>query len=248
MKKSQIALLLVVLMTVLAATAAFAQTAGLTLRLTRDFGYGGFNNDIQGLFSMKVTGPADLARVQYYIDKNLLGEVTQTPFNLQFNTDNYPLGQHELSAVGYSSGGQQYSSNIISANFVPASANTKVVVPILVIVFGAILISFVVPLVTRRGKTRELPLGAERKYGLYGGICPKCHRPFALPLISMHLGLSRLTRCPYCGKYSLVKVESLNKLREAEKAELEWGRAEVKEETEEEKLRKELDDSKYQRS
>jgi hypothetical protein len=250
MKKIRIALLIAVLVSLLAVTTVFAQTAELTLRMSRDFGYGGFNNDIQGLFSMKVTGPADLVRVVFYIDSITIGEVTQAPFNLQFNTDNYPLGQHELYAVGYSSSEQQYRSNVINSNFVPASEGTKaglqIVIPVLVIVFGAILLSFIVPLVTGRGKTQNLPLGAERKYGLGGGICPKCRRPFALPLFSMRLGLSKLARCPYCGKWSAVRIQPLAKLREAEQAELEWGRAEVKEETEEEKLRKEIDDSKYQ--
>ena len=250
MKKIQFALLIATLVSLLAITAAFAQTEELTLRMSRDFGYGGFNNDIQGLFSMKVTGPADLARVVFYIDSTAIGEVTQSPFNLQFNTDNYPLGQHELYAVGYSSSGQQYSSNVIYSNFVPASEGSKAAlqigVPVLVIVFGAILLSFIVPLVMGRGKTQNLPLGAERKYSVGGGICPKCRRPFALPLFSMHLGFSKLARCPYCGKWGMVRVEAIGKLREAEKAELKWGRAEVQKESEEEKLRKELDDSKYQ--
>ncbi len=247
MKRIQIALLIAALVRLLAVSAASAQTDGLTLRMSRDFGYGGFNNDIQGLFSMKVTGPADLARVVFYIDSTAIGEVTQAPFNLQFNTDNYPLGQHELYAVGYSASGQQYQSNVIISNFVPASEGTKAVFPILAVVFGAILISFIVPLAMGRGKKQDLPFGAGRKYGLGGGgICPKCRRPFALPLISMNLGLSKLARCPYCGKWSAVRIQSLAKLREAEKAELEWGRAEVQEETEEEKLRKSLDDSKYQ--
>ncbi|MCX6033790.1 MAG: Ig-like domain-containing protein [Chloroflexi bacterium] len=246
MKKIKMAFFIAAFMSLLIVPATFAQTEELTLKMSRDFGYGGFNNDIQGLFSMKVTGPADLARVVFYIDSTAIGEVTQAPFNLQFNTDNYPLGQHKLHAVGYSSSGQQYNSNIINSNFVMASESTKIVVPILVIVFGAILLSFIVPLVMGRGKTQNLPLGAERKYGLGGGICPKCRRPFALPLISVHLGFTKLARCPYCGKIGLVRVESIDKLREAEKAELEWGKVEVKEETEEEKLRKEIDDSKYQ--
>jgi hypothetical protein len=218
--------------------------------MSRDFGYGGFNNDIQGLFSIKVNGPADLVRVVFYIDTTAIGEVTQPPFNLQFNTDNYPLGLHELYAVGYSSSGQQYSSNIIKSNFILASEGTKaglqIVITVLAIVFGAVLLSFIVPLMTRRGKNHDLPLGAERKYGQGGGICPKCRRPFALPLFSMNLGLSKLAHCPYCGKWSAVRIQPLAKLREAEKVELEWGRAEVREETEEEKLRKEIDDSKYQ--
>jgi hypothetical protein len=251
MKKIRIALLLSLTFGLLAATAAFAQTPQLTLRMSRDFGYGGFNGDIQGLFSMKVTGPADLVRVVFYIDDTSIGEVTKAPFNLQFTTDNYPLGQRKLYAVGTSSSGQEYQSNIITATFVSASEGNKtvlqIVIPVLVVVFGAIILSFVIPLLTGRGKNQDLPFGAERKYGFNGGgICPKCKRPFVLPLFSMHLGFSKLARCPYCGKWSMVRVQSVSTLREAEKAELEWGKAEVKEETEEEKLRKTLDDSKYQ--
>jgi len=246
MKKIRIAFLMAGMIALLVAAETFAQTEGLTLKLSRDFGYGGFGIDIQGLFSMKVTGPADLTRVVFYIDDTAIGEVTQAPFNLQFNTDNYPLGQHELHALGFSTSGQQYSSNVIVANFVPASEGTKRAIPILLVVFGAILLSLIIPLVTGRGKIKELPFGAERKYGFGGGICPKCHRPFALPIISLNLGFSKLARCPYCGKVSFVKVELIGKLRQAEKAELEWGRGEVQEESEEEKLRKDLDDSKYQ--
>jgi len=199
---------------------------------------------------MKVTGPADLAQVVFYIDNTAIGEITQKPFNLQFNTDNYPHGQHNIYAVGHSSSGQKYSSNTISSNFVAASEGNKaalqIVIPVLVIVFGAILLSFIIPLVTGRGKIQGLPLGAERNYGFSGGICPKCRRPFALQVISMNLGLSKLARCPYCGKWSAVRIQPIEKLREAEQAELEWAKPEVQEETEEEKLRKELDDSKFQ--
>jgi hypothetical protein len=251
MKKTAIVFVIMALLCVLSISAASAQTTDLTLTMSRDFGYGGFNNDIQGLFSMKVKGPADLVRVVFYIDSTVIGEVTKAPFNLQFNTDNYPLGQHELHAVGYSSSGQQYTSNVITSNFVPASEGNKavlqIVVPVLVIVFGAILLSFVVPLLMGRGKKQELAPVTERKYGINGGgICPKCKRPFVLPILSMNLGLSKLARCPYCGKWSVVRIETLGKLREAEKAELEWGKAEVQNETEEDKLRRELDDSKYQ--
>ena len=250
MKKIQVALLLATILSIMFAVAALAQSEELTLRTSRDFGYGGLNNDIQGLFSMKVTGPADLVRVVFYIDSDAIGEVTQAPFNFQFNTDNYPLGQHNLSAVGFSSSGQQYSSNIINRNFVSSSEGNKatlqIVIPVLVIVFGAILLSFVVPLITGRRKIINLPLGAERNYRAGGGICPKCHRPFALPLFSINLGLSKLARCPYCGKWSVVRNQSIAKLREAEQAELAWGKAEVVEETEEEKLRREIDESKYQ--
>ena len=62
----------------------------------------------------------------------------------------------------------------------------------------------------------------------------------------MNMGLSKYARCPYCGKWSPVRIQSIAKLREAEKAELTWAQAEVPQVSEEDKLRRELDDSKYQ--
>lgn len=250
MKKKLNTLLFIVILSLLFAQSVTAQNEELALRLSRDFGYGGFNNDIQGLFSMKVSGPEDLERVVFYIDTIVIGEVTSSPFNLQFTTDDYPLGQHNLHAVGYSSNGKEYTSNVINCIFVSASTGTKaglkIAVPMLAIVFGAILISFVVPLLMGRGRKKDFPLGGERNYRFGGGICPKCKRPFALPLFSMNLGLAKLGICPYCGKWSVVRIQSIQNLRAAEQAELEWGRAEIPEQTGEEKLRKELENSKFQ--
>jgi hypothetical protein len=67
-----------------------------------------------------------------------------------------------------------------------------------------------------------------------------------LPLFSMNLGFSKLALCPFCGKLGLVRVESIVKLREAEKTELDWVKNNEPPETQdEEALRKEIDDSKY---
>ncbi len=249
MKGIKFSFLIAILVSLLTATAAFAQAEELTLSMSRDWGYGGFNGDIQGLFSMKVTGPADLARVIFYIDDTAIGEVTQSPFRLQFTTDNYPNGQHKLYAVGYSFSRQEYRSKVINANFVPASegakAGMRIVIPVLVVVFGAMLLAAVIPILTGR-KMKNLPPGSPRQYPLGGAICPKCGRPFGLHLFGLNLGLSKLDRCPYCGKWSVVRHASIDKLHAAEEAELEGEKAQVPEMGEEEKLKKELDDSKYQ--
>jgi DNA-directed RNA polymerase subunit RPC12/RpoP len=97
-----------------------------------------------------------------------------------------------------------------------------------------------------RGKREELPLGEERKYGLRGGaICPRCRRPFAMHLWGMNLGISRLDRCPYCGKWSLVKSQPIARLREAEKAELEGSNIVEQQKLKEDKNNKDLDDTRY---
>jgi hypothetical protein len=155
-----------------------------------------------------------------------------------------------MYAFGYSAAGQQYRSSIITGNFVPKQSSLKFILPILGIVVVVILLSAFVPFLANRGKRTSLTPGAERKYGAGGGaICPKCHRPFALPLFTAHLGFSKLAVCPYCGKWSLVRVESIDKLHAAEKAELETAKPEnISALSEDEKLRKDIDDSKYQGS
>lgn len=55
----------------------------------------------------------------------------------------------------------------------------------------------------------------------------------------------QLDRCPYCGKWSVVRSLPLAQLRQAEQAELEQARGQIPEISEEERLKKELDDSRY---
>lgn len=171
----------------------------LELTLSRDFGYGGFNNDIQGLFTMKIKNPpANLAMVDFLIDSTSMGEVTQSPFSLSFNTDSYPLGVHSLSAIGYTTDGNQLNSNIIQVNFVPAGSGmeavVKIIVPVVLLIVLIGLISVFLPLILSKGKIASTPLGMPRKYGIGGGaICPKCSRPFRFDYGGSILVLKKLT-------------------------------------------------------
>ncbi|MGD0174092.1 MAG: Ig-like domain-containing protein [Anaerolineales bacterium] len=248
MKKIKFGLLLALFLSLVFVSAALAQGETLNLSLSRDFGYGGFGGDIQGTFSLHASGPSTLTRVEFFIDETKIGEVDQAPFNLQFVTDNYPLGAHSLSAVGYTSDGRQLQSPKINRSFVSASAGTgaalRIVIPILILVFGALLLAAVVPLLMGR-KTVNLPPGTPRQYILGGTVCPKCGRPFAFSIFGLRLVVARLERCPYCGRWSFVHGVSLGELRAAEQAEVETAQGQVPETSAEEKLKKELDDSKY---
>jgi hypothetical protein len=254
MKRLSGSFLLALLSGLLTLHVALAQTEDLRLSLSRDWGYGGFANDIQGLFSMHVRGPETLVKVEFFIDQTKIGEDARSPFVLQFTTDDYPLGEHVLSAIGTTSDGQELSSNQIVVLFVAASEGGKAamrfVLPVLIVVLVAVLLGVVAPVLSGRGKLQRLELGAERRYGSGGGgICPRCQRPFALPFFSANLGLSKFARCPYCGKLGIVRLQSLAALREAEQAELEWEKAGIEaQDSEEEMLRKGMDDSKYQDS
>jgi hypothetical protein len=226
------------------------------LNIAQVFGYssgiGSGKIDIQGTFTLKASGPEDLARVVFTIDGLSIGEATQAPFSLRFVTDSYPLGAHTIQALGYNSQGRELKSNSITANFVTAGegwqAGLKIALPMLGIVFGAILIGMVFTLFSARNQ-RKLPLGAPRKYGGSGGtICPNCGRPYALHFLALHFGGNKLDRCPFCGKWKLVKSIPMAELRAAETAELARAQenGQVPSEPELEKLHKELDDSRYQ--
>jgi hypothetical protein len=225
----------------------------LKLSLSRDFGYAGFGIDIQGAFSMRVSGPQDLARVVYMIDGQTIGEVSASPFRLRFDTGSYSLGKHTLSAIGYTSAGQELPSNTITREFVAPTQGMSGALTIILPVFGLIilagLLSWGIPTLLNRGKKQSLVAGAPRNYGAFGGtICPKCHRPFGMHVYGLNAVVGKFDRCPYCGKWSLVRRVSPDMLQAAEQAELEaQGEAHsLPEMSEEEKLRRDLENSRYQ--
>jgi Bacterial Ig domain len=233
--------------------ASAQQGTRLSLNLSRNFGYSSGSGRIQGQFTLKASGPANLQRVEFYIDDQQIGEATQSPFSISFNTGSYSPAQHSLSATGYTSDGQELHSNVINAQFITSEqanqSTLRIILPILVVVLGAILLSALIPMLSRRGKTESLAPGAQRNYGMMGGtICPKCRRPFSIQFWGINMLAGKLNRCPYCGRWSIVRRQSIAELRAAEQAELDQSSSvEVPSPlSEEEKLRKELDNSKYQ--
>ncbi len=231
---------------------AYAQDEDkVTLNLSRDFGYAS-GGEIQGTFSMHVEGPDSLVKVNFLIDGESIGEDSEAPFKLQFTTDNFSLGLHTLSATGYTSDGRELRSNGYSREFVSAEDGWKSALGIIVPVFGLIIVatlfSYLVPMIGTK-KKGPIPLGQARNYGLTGGaICSKCNRPFALNLFSFKLVFARFDRCPHCGKWGIQQRRSLDELRAAEQAEMSQAETgpQIQGASEQEKLRKGLDDSRYQ--
>ncbi|MGE5223965.1 MAG: Ig-like domain-containing protein [Omnitrophica WOR_2 bacterium] len=250
-------LILSILFLALASSPAWAQSgAQVTLHLTKIVGYySGFlssQKQAQGLLQVSADGPANLTKVVFYIDGNtVMGEVTQAPFRLQFNSGSYSLGQHFLTAVGFTSDGVQLNSNTIDVKFVTAGEGLQVGLTILLPVIGLVLLAGLVTIgissLSGR-KMADLPLGAPRQYGISGGtICPRCGRPFALHPLSMHLSfVGKFERCPFCGRLGFFQRQSMEALHLAEQAERKDAQAgQAPEESEEERLRRELDSSRY---
>lgn len=224
----------------------------LQLRLKRNFGYSSGTGKIQGTFTLTATSSLDLSSVRFLIDGNLIAEVTEPPFQVRFNTGEYPLGVHLFEAIGNTREGREVRSNQIRVQFVTPEEGwqsaLRIVIPILAVVGLAMVLSFGLIMLTGRGGKSQLPPGAQRNYGFLGGaICPKCSRPFPLHLYGLNLLTRKLDRCPYCGKWSLVRPATLHELSLAEEAEKQaaFGIRGTAPAGEDETLRKELEDSRY---
>jgi len=225
------------------------QSDALELRMRRDFGYAG-GGAIQGTFTLRVTGPQDLNRVTFLIDGETMLEDVEAPFELRFSTGSYSLGAHVLSAVGQTAAGREVRSNEIHVEFVSASegfqAGMRILGPMLAIIAAVTALTLAASF-AGAGKLRALAPGTPRQYGPAGGaICPRCSRAFPRHFFSPNMLVGKLERCPFCGKWSIVAGQSMAALRKAEQAELEDAeQTNALLQSEDDKLHKELDDSRY---
>ncbi len=251
----KILLLTLLLLASLAIPAAAQQTQGLVLRLNRDFGFSA-GSKVQGTFTLRATsapdGSSDIQRVVFYIDQQVLGEDSAAPFELRFNTDAHPLGEHNLHATGFTASGAEVHSNEIWANFVSAEegwqAGLAIAGPLLGIVFVMIVLSTMLSIVGGK-KLKRLPPGTARTYGAAGGaICKRCGRPFPRHFLAPNMLVGKLERCPYCGHWGIVAARPLEELRAAEAAEVADAQAGALEDVEDEteRLRRQIDESRYQ--
>lgn len=214
----------------------------LTLRIRRDFGYGA-GSKMQGRFSYRVSGPGDLQRVEFLMDGEAIGEATEPPFNYQFNTDQFALGPHTMSAVGYTAGGSVLMSNVVAGDFVSgqdAGRSTIIVVGgILLLVVGFRVASYY--LTKQKGGSN---------YGMMGGaVCPNCGRPFSRHWWAFNLLTVRLDRCPHCKKWVSTYRATPEQLAAAEAFARELDESDekpvIEEADQENAQRSDLDDSRY---
>ena len=118
---------------------------------------------------------------------------------------------------------------------------------ILIVVFVVIVLvfRFVVP-VLRRKDAGDFVAG---QYSIAGGaICPRCTLPYTRNTFSPNLLVGKLERCPHCGKVAVVRRASPADLEAAE-ARLAAGAAPGEapaEMSEAERLRRQLDDSRFE--
>lgn len=215
------------------------------LRLSRDFGYGG-GLQIQGTFSFRINNPENFVRVEFLIDDQVVFTDEEEPFRYQFSTDVYEPGLHVMAARAYQADGTMLTSNLIQREFVTAEQAWEsvggIIIPVLVIVGLLTVLGFVVPLITSR--KQDFKPGV---YGAAGGaICPRCRFPYTRHFFAPNMVLGKLERCPHCGKWAIVAAANPAALKEAEARWASENPGTIETPSEEQKLQRMLDDSRYQ--
>ncbi len=220
--------------------------------MRRDFGFSS-GSQMRGDFTISLSGPEEqVASVTFLIDGQEMITVSEAPFRYRFDTDDYPLGVHDLSARVTLQDGTIL--DVPSRRFefvsgeVESSTMVKILVPLLGITLLAAALGGGVQMLAKKKGVGGIEPGTQRDYGAWGGsICPKCNRPTRLHFGGLNLLTGKLSRCENCGKWSVMRRYPIHELRAAEQAELELEKASINkvEKSEEEKLREMLDKSKY---
>jgi hypothetical protein len=222
------------------------------MTVVRTFGYS-LGGQIYGSFRLSVLGgEQNIQQVVFLMDGQPIGMVAQAPFQINIQTEDYPLGTHTLGAEVTSLDGTVQPVNGGTYDFISNQQQWSGVFKIVGVIFGilalVVAIGFLFTYLTTGKWVKELPLGAERSYGIQGGgVCSRCGRPFAFHWWGMNLIGSKFDRCDYCGKWGSVKRLPLDELRTAEQAEkpTELQHPSSAGKTEQEKTKELLDDSKF---
>ncbi|HSN94403.1 MAG TPA: hypothetical protein VLR89_05010 [Anaerolineaceae bacterium] len=223
-KKVLIILIVTTMLGLLGINTVFAHSdSDFTISLQRSFGYGGFGNDIQGYFQIKLKGPLeDVASVTYTLDGEPMGTVTESPFKLDFNTDDFRPGERYLGAMVKLTDGDEVTAQVVQVRILSKEGASqsifKILIPLFALIGGAALISSLVA-----GRANRSHPGQKQDYnGIYGGaVCPKCGHPFARSILGVNVGFFRLERCPNCGKWISSHRATPAELEAAEEAEAE---------------------------
>lgn len=224
-----------------------AEASELRLRLSKDFGYQA-GGTIQGSFTLTASGPEDLSRVVFIIDGNVMGVDDEAPFQWEFSTSEYDLGDHEIFARGMTSSGLELTTAGRRLHFISPEMVLQEVMKIL------IPISATLVLITVAGLCITIYAGREKKrrdvgdYGMAGGaICRGCGLPFSRNMLSLNLLVGKLEKCPHCGNWSIVGRATRSELADAEQRFLrESQEGQLKFEDESDRLYRLIEESRFE--
>ncbi len=116
--------------------------------------------------------------------------------------------------------------------------------PELVLVVVVVLVVVIRRLLLLSGRNQTA--GALETGAAGAAICPRCGKAFARNFFSPNLVMGKLCRCPHCGKWSIVPRATPAELAAAEAADRAAAEPAAPAITEAERLRRQIDASKYE--
>lgn len=115
----------------------------LNLSSYKNNGYG-WGNDIGGLWTYTAEVSSDVVFVEFYLDNQLQLNATVAPFKWQFNTADYPLGEHMFRVIAYDSSGLtatfEKQANFVEYSFADSLVLIVVAFVVVMVVSLAILL------------------------------------------------------------------------------------------------------------
>ncbi len=220
---------------------------GLDLSMRKTFGYRA-GSKIQGSFTLEVHGPDDVEYVVFFIDGDVMGTAGQAPYELAFSTSSYPLGNHCITATAELANGETLVSESECVTFLSAdAAKNEVSGFVAPLVLGLVAITFVGALITSliTGRKDGFKLGAYSAAG--ASVCPRCRLSYSRHFISPNLIVGKLERCPHCGKWAIVRRATAIEIEQAEERyKGHGGDKHLAFEDEVERLRKQIEDTRYE--
>jgi len=209
MRKLKFFSLLLILLIGLAAgfkTASAQDDSPYTIKLRRDWGYGS-GMDIQGKMSLSLNGDeSQIDTVTFYLDEQVMAELSQEPFKLSFSTDDYPSGVHNLSAKVSTKAGESFDVKPLMVNFLSSSEagekTTKLLVIVGALVGGSMLLSYLI-------SSRQKDQPGKASAGIHGlAVCNQCGQTFPRSFFGMNMVIGKFERCPHCGKWQITRRAS----------------------------------------
>jgi hypothetical protein len=227
---------------------AQGEDESIVLQVVKVFGFR-VGNKLQGRIGLRIEGPSDLTRVDFYLDDTVINEDDHAPFRYDFSTGEITPGEHTLSAIGFTQDGRVLPSNvgtytILSADEAVAGIQKYMIPLLLGVVVFLVMAGALSAAITKR-------TGPKYKIGDYGpaggAVCSRCGMPFSRHVLSPNLVVGKLERCPNCGAVGVVRRGSPMEMKVAEERLLAdmQKRRETPEDDENERLRRMLEETRY---
>lgn len=215
-KQKFVSVLMVFVALIGAVSPVMAIEEAYSLVFRREFGVG-MPGAVQGHMSMTVRGDLDAVdKVVYLIDDQEMATMTAPSLKFQFNTDDYPAGEHMLYALITTKGGETIKTASFSVSFIEAGKANAITRKVLIGIGAILLFTILLSVLITKRQVEESKTEGLNMVGLWGAtVCPKCGRAFNRNVFGLNLISKRYEPCPHCGKWSMTRRATKEEIEEA---------------------------------